>query len=69
MPFPKHSLLASITFRYLLAEIIWWVPSVDEMTSIAKFMVQLTLLSSAGVELFKRTRKDKPEEEDDADCK
>lgn len=51
MNFLRNTSLLSIFSRYLLAEFILYIPSVDELTAVSKFLVQLVLLATGIFEL------------------
>lgn len=61
--FHKHP-FASLTSRVILAEIIHLMPSVDQLTAIAKLLVQIILLATAVLELYRRWKR-KPEKRAD----
>ena len=58
-------LYLSIITRYLLAEFILYIPSINELTTISKFMVQLILLATAAFELYRNWQKRKKEKVND----
>ncbi|MEO0583340.1 MAG: hypothetical protein AAF135_14040 [Bacteroidota bacterium] len=59
MNFLKSTSLLSIFSRYLLAEFILYIPSVDELTAISKFLVQIVLLATGLFELRRNWKRSK----------
>lgn len=59
MNFLRNTSLLSIFSRYLLAEFILYIPSVNELTALSKLLVQLILLATAAFELHRNWQKRK----------